>query len=238
MTLEDFSNQFDVLIDSYRRFVDFDNKMPADTLDFDEYTKSVYLTLAQNELVVSLYNGKLGTGDSFESNEETRRYLSNLVRYTTLTPITTQDNVAVRVNGNYTFSLPVDLWFITYESVNVSNPKCADNISMDVYPVTQDDYLKTKRNPFRGANDLRALRLDLADGVVEIDCKYNITSYFVKYLKKPKPIILVDLPNGLTIDGEVSKQECKLHDALHKKILQGAVVMAMQSRGVKMENSK
>ena len=46
---------------------------------------------------------------------------------------------------------------------------------MDVYPVTQDDYNKTKRNPFRGANDRRALRLDLSDGVIEIVCIFTLS---------------------------------------------------------------
>lgn len=80
MTVQEFSDGFDTLVDSYRRFKDFDNKEELDSIDFNEYEKSVYLTKAQYEVVLSLYNGKNVSGDSFEKTEETRRYLSSLVK--------------------------------------------------------------------------------------------------------------------------------------------------------------
>jgi hypothetical protein len=46
MTTEEFSNQFDVLLDSYRRFKDFDKKEELDSIEFNEYEKSLYLTQA------------------------------------------------------------------------------------------------------------------------------------------------------------------------------------------------
>ena len=39
MTTEEFSNEFDTLVSSYRRFKDFDNKEALDSLEFDEYEK-------------------------------------------------------------------------------------------------------------------------------------------------------------------------------------------------------
>ena len=57
MTVTEFSNEFDVLIDSYRRFKDFDNKENLDSLDFNEYEKSIFLTRAQEDIVTSFYNG-------------------------------------------------------------------------------------------------------------------------------------------------------------------------------------
>ena len=57
MTIAEFSNEFDVLIDSYRRFKDFDNKENLDSLDFNEYEKSIFLTRAQEDIVTSFYNG-------------------------------------------------------------------------------------------------------------------------------------------------------------------------------------
>ena len=53
MTVTEFSNEFDVLIDSYRRFKDFDNKENLDSLDFNEYEKSIFLTRAQEDIVTS-----------------------------------------------------------------------------------------------------------------------------------------------------------------------------------------
>lgn len=231
MTTQEFSDAFDTLVSSYRRFKDFDSKEILDSVEFNEYEKSYFLTKAQNEIVVSFYNGNTSSGESFESTEEQRRYLSNLVKEARLQPITNTSGLIIGIGSNSKFfTLPKDLWYITYEAVDLSDAKCKALSTMDVYPVTQDDYNRTKRNPFRGANDRRALRLDLSDGVIEIVCKYTVKDYYIRYLKKPKPIVLVNLPDNLTIDGESNKTECELHEALHQKILERAVAEALQSK--------
>lgn len=231
MTTQEFSDAFDTLVSSYRRFKDFDNKEILDSVEFNEYEKSYFLTKAQDELVIALYNGRNVSGESFESTEELRRYLSNLVKEVRLQPITNTSGLVIGIGSNSKFfTLPQDLWYITYEAVDIDGARCSALSPMDVYPVTQDDYNKTKRNPFRGANDRRALRLDLSDGVIEIVCKYIVKDYYVRYLRKPKPIVLVNMPNNLTIDGVGKKSECELHEALHQRILERAVTEALQSK--------
>ena len=231
MTTQEFSDAFDTLVSSYRRFKDFDNKEILDSVEFNEYEKSYFLTKAQDELVIALYNGRNVSGESFESTEELRRYLSNLVKEARLQPITNTSGLVIGIGSNSKFfTLPQDLWYITYEAVDIDGARCSALNPMDVYPVTQDDYNKTKRNPFRGANDRRALRLDLSDGVIEIVCKYIVKDYYVRYLRKPKPIVLVNMPNNLTIDGVGKKSECELHEALHQRILERAVTEALQSK--------
>ena len=231
MTTQEFSDAFDTLVSSYRRFKDFDNKEILDSVEFNEYEKSYFLTKAQDELVIALYNGRNVSGESFESTEELRRYLSNLVKEARLQPITNTSGLVIGIGSNSKFfTLPQDLWYITYETVDIDGARCSALSPMDVYPVTQDDYNKTKRNPFRGANDRRALRLDLSDGVIEIVCKYIVKDYYVRYLRKPKPIVLVNMPNNLTIDGVGKKSECELHEALHQRILEKAVTEAFQSK--------
>lgn len=231
MTTQEFSDAFDTLVSSYRRFKDFDNKEVLDSVEFNEYEKSYFLTKAQDELVIALYNGRNVSGESFESTEELRRYLSNLVKEVRLHPITNTSGLVIGIGSNSKFfTLPQDLWYITYEAVDIDGARCSALSPMDVYPVTQDDYNKTKRNPFRGANDRRALRLDLSDGVIEIVCKYIVKDYYVRYLRKPNPIVLVNMPNNLTIDGVGKKSECELHEALHQRILKRAVTEALQSK--------
>ena len=231
MGIEGFSNQFDVLVNSYTRFRDFDDKEPRDTIEFDEYEKSLYLTKAQEELVLSLYNGKNPYSESFEQTEEIRRYLASLVKEASLEPITTSDGRPLGMESTSKFfTLPLDLWFITYEAVIISDGKCENTSSLEVYPVRQDEYHKIKKNPFRGANDRRSLRLDLADGVVEIISKYTVTEYYVRYLKKLKPIILVNLKDT-SIDGYSEAMDCEVHESLHQRILERAVQMALQSKG-------
>lgn len=230
MTLEEFSDKFDVLVNSYGV------RSIAGDITFDEYEKSVFLTKAQEAIVLSLYNGKNPYGESFESVEENRRYLANLVASAQLLPITNSYGTPIGVSSNSSFfTLPSQLWFITYEAVTVDNGKCG-NGTLRVYPVKQDEYQAIKDNPFRGANDRRALRLDLSEGNVEIVCKYNVTTYNIRYVKKVPPIILVDLPNGLKISEESSASKCILHEALHQRILDMAVQMAVQSKGYSTTN--
>lgn len=231
MTLPEFSNQFDVLVASYRRFKDFDNRELLDSIEFNEYEKSLYLTKAQEEVVLSLYTGRNSSGDSFEETEELRRYLSNLIMEEQLEPIVTTNGKPLGIDSKSKFfTLPEDLWFITYESVLLSNPKCEGASTMEVVPVTQDEYHRIRKNPFRGANDRRALRLDLSEGNVEIVCKYDVSQYYVRYLKKLNPIVLEDMPNDLTIDGVDKATSCEVHPSLHQRILEMAVQEALRDK--------
>lgn len=54
----------------------------------------------------------------------------------------------------------------------------------------------------------------------------TIVKYLVRYVKKPRPIILADLDDGLTIKGESMQLACELDSSLHEEILQRAVELA------------
>ena len=236
MTREEFSNGFDTMLNSYSATAMFGEESTKQSIALDEYEKSLLLTKAQNELVVSLYNGRNPYGESFESTEELRRYLSNLVVEKYLKPITNTSGTPLGITSTSSFfTLPEDLWFITLESVILDNGKCRGETYMKVYPTKQDEYLNIKDNPFRGSNDRRALRLDFSEGNVEIICKYLIAVYYIRYIKKVPPIILTDLPEGLTIEKESKASDCILHEALHQKILDRAVQLALQSKGYNLQ---
>lgn len=236
MTREEFSNGFDALLNSYSDVARFGEESTRQSIALDEYEKSLCLTKAQEEIVTSLYNGKNPYGDSFESTEEMRRYLSNLVAEKYLKPITNTSGTPLGLTTTSTFfTLPEDLWFITLESVILDNGKCGGETYIKVYPTKQDEYQNIKDNPFRGANDRRALRLDLSEGNVEIICKYLIIRYYIRYIKKVPPIILTDLPDNLTIEGKRKASNCILHEALHQKILDRAVQIALQSKGYSLQ---
>ena len=228
MTTEEFSNEFDTLLNSYSTIEAF-GKTP-NTIELDEYEKSVFLTNAQEEIVIDLYNGKNPFMDSFEKTEEIRRYLSDLIR--TYTTSTKEKGYTGLSNKSVFFKLPDDLWFITYESVNLKDTElgCIDGKGILVMPITQDEYHRIKRNPFRGSNERRALRLDLSEKVVEIVSKYSIDTYLVRYLARPRPIILSKLPDNLSINGVNDKTECELNPVIHRAILERAVKRAIISR--------
>lgn len=232
MTREDFSNSFDTQLNSYAHTASFGDDTFKGDIRLDEYEKSLFLTKAQEELVLSLYNGRNSSLQGFEETEELRRYLSNLIEEKKISPIETSDGKPLGMESSSKFfTLPEDLWFITYESVIISDGKCENTTSMEVVPVRQDEYHRLKKNPFRGANDRRSLRLDLGDNNVEIVSKYKVTKYYIRYLRKVKPIILVNLSDGLEIQGESTATDCELHESLHERILEMAVMMALQSKG-------
>lgn len=228
MTNSDFSNAFDILLSSYSYPTPLGQESSASSIVLDEYEKSLFLTQAQEELVISLYTGKNTSGDTFEGTEELRRYLSSLVKDKELTPITNSSGLPLGMGSNSKFfTLPKEVWFITYESIILDNNK-----SIAVYPVKQDEYHRLKNNPFRGANNRRALRFDLSEGNIEIVSKYSVSKYYVRFISKITPIILEDLPDELTICGESKETKCIIHESLHNKILELAVYKAIQSKGL------
>lgn len=229
MTLKDFSSGFDSLLNSYSRTGSFGETRPD--IRLDEFEKSQFLTKAQEAYVESLYTGKNPYGESFEQTEELRRYLAPLVLEANLTPISTSNGLPLGVDSKSKFfTLPENTWFITYESVKISDGNCDSMTTQDVFPVRQDEYHKLKKNPFRGANNRRALRLDLSGGVVEIVSKFTVTQYYIRYMRKLKPIVLTNLGNDASIEGYSTPQDCEVHEALHQKILEMAVRMALQSK--------
>lgn len=230
MTIEEFSNEFDTLLNSYATINQFGKVENPATIELDEYEKSVFLTKAQEEIVIDLYSGKNPLGDSFEKTEEVRRYLSDLIK-----TYTTTDKKVGYVGLSKTsifFELPEDLWFITYESAGLEDSRlgCMDGEEISVIPITQDDYFRIAKNPFRGTNKRRALRLDLGNRMVEIVSEYNIARYLVRYVARPEPIILTDLPDNLSINQISTKTECELNPVIHRAILERAVKLAIISR--------
>lgn len=221
MTTEEFSNEFDVLLNSYIT-------INQDSFKLDEYEKSVLLTESQEAVIKELYSGKLA-GEGFEETEEIRRGLDSLVNTLELT---SEDISKPKMSDkSQFFQLPPDIWFITYESALLSDESlgCKNNTRVMVIPIRQDEYHSVESNPFRGPSDKRVLRIDTGSSIVELISKYNIKSYFVKYLSKPKPIILQDISNeNLTINGEKLKMGCKLNESLHRTILEGAVALAIK----------
>ena len=221
MTTEEFSNEFDVLLNSYIT-------INQDSFKLDEYEKSVLLTESQEAVIKELYSGKLA-GEGFEETEEIRRGLDSLVNTLELT---SKDISKPKMSDkSQFFQLPPDIWFITYESALLSDESlgCKNNTRVIVIPIRQDEYYSVESNPFRGPSDKRVLRIDTGSSIVELISKYNIKSYFVKYLSKPKPIILQDISNeNLTINGEKLKMGCKLNESLHRTILEGAVALAIK----------
>ena len=236
MTIQEFSNAFDTLLNSYNTQAAYGEQASKREIVLDEYEKSVLLTQAQEEIVVNLYNGRNPYGAAFEGTEELRRYLESLVKTKKYLSEDATESTGVNENSVF-FKLPNDIAFITLEQVTFDDELlgCYDGSVASVYPVTQDEYEKVKNNPFRGPTKYKVIRLDPGDNLVELVSKYKIGTYLLRYLSRPNPIILEDLPNELTVNGKNTERECELNPILHDTILTRAVQLALQSKGVSVE---
>ena len=222
MTNKEFSDGFSTLLNSF-------GITPNITLD--EYEKSTFLTNAQEQLIIDIYSGRnIIYGKSFEQTEEIRRYLSNLVEtYETSTKVTGKLGLS---KDSVFFEIPQDTWFITYEVAFLKDSRlgCLDGIEASVVPLPQDDLYRAKDNPFRGPSKDRVLRLDIKSELAELISKYNVDKYLMRYISQPTPIILVDLPDGLSINGVSTESECELNPVVHRAILERAVQLAIISK--------
>lgn len=239
MTVQEFSDQFDTLVASYRRFKDFDSQETLDSVDFNEYEKSVFLSKAQEDIVKELYSGKY-TQESFESTEERRRELETLVVQKTYQDEDKQESDTLQ-DSKYihtVFNLPDKCLYIVYEQVSQSTDNtCLNNLIADVVPTTHDEYWRVRNNPFKGPSNKRVLRLDNKESQVELVSKNNIGTYIIRYIKRPDPIVLVNLQDE-SIDGVNIAQTCKLPEFIHRNILERAVRLALASKITNKDNGE
>lgn len=228
MNIQEFSNSFDTLLQSY---ITKDNFGEQNTLAFDEYEKSIFLTKAQEQIVLELYQ-------ELEQSEEVRKYLSNLIKTDNYVPVGEQDETLINNNfKSYKVKISNNILFMIYEQCTLSDENnCINNKIVSVVPTIHDDLDKVLKNPFKSPNNRKVIRLDF-DNKIELISKYNISNYKVRYLKKPNPIILVALEDNLSINnGDTKVSNGETNPILHERIVQRAVQLAVQSK-VKSNNA-
>lgn len=218
MTTREFRIEFDTL---------YDNITSGAAPGLDDYERSYFLSKAQDELVKTWYDKR------FEQSERIRRTLDNLVSTTSTTKIGTGERF---ITETELFSLPDDVQYILAERVELP-----DSTSIYVKPIKVDDINIAINNPFQRPSVKRiekfALRLDRGlEGntrVVELLLfDSDIEKYIVRYLRKPKAIILSDLTEiggGLSIEGETNETQCELDSSVHRDIIDRAVELALEA---------
>lgn len=72
---------------------------------------------------------------------------------------------------------------------------------------------------------------NIADEIKKTSGATQSIAYRVRYVQRPDPIVLVDLPNNLTIDGFDEETQCSLNPIVHMDILNKAVEIAITTRG-------
>ena len=191
MNVQEFSNSFDTLLQPYIAKESFSEQ---NNLAFDEYEKSIFLTKAQEQIVLELYQ-------ELEQSEEVRKYLSNLIKTDNYVPIGEQDETLINNNfKSYKVEINNDILFMIYEQCTLNDENnCINNKIVSVVPTIHDDLAKVLNNPFKSPNSRKVIRLDF-DNKIELISKYSISNYKVRYLKKPNPIILITLEDNLSIN--------------------------------------
>ena len=228
MDVQELSNLFDTLLQPY---ITKDVNGNQNNLAFDEYEKSIFLTKAQEQIVLELYQ-------ELEQSEEVRKYLSNLIKTDNYVPVGEQDETLINNNfKSYKVEISNDILFMIYEQCTLSDENnCINNKIVSVVPTIHDDLDKVLKNPFKSPNSRKVIRLDF-DNKIELISKYNISNYKVRYLKKPNPIILVTLEDNLSINnGDTKVSNGETNPILHERIVQRAVQLAVQSK-VKSNNA-
>lgn len=217
MTVSEFSDQFDVLYNNITS-----NQAPG----LDEYEKSVFLTKAQEELVKNYFSPKGNPHqDGFDDSPKRQADFSTLMKTATLSTTTgTKFDQRSRL-----YSYPSDVFIVLNEQLYVGSTPYV------IVPISFTEYDRLMTKPYKYPPKYQAWRLITNQGsstpTVEIIGVFatGTPTYSMRYIKRPEPIILVDLSsiqNSLTIQGRSAAMTSTLPEEIHEEILQRAVELA------------
>lgn len=229
MTTQEFSNEFDVL---------YGNIVGGNAPALDEYEKSIFLTKAQSEILKEYFNARVDNTDGGFDGSQKRQYdFSNLITTVQLPSVSTSSTKLDIRSGCYSF--PTDYFLSVNEIVSITDTRKQYSVT----PITYAEYQRLMAKPYPYPPKNIVWRVFTSTTTV-IDSKKNSKNvpvaelignidtsatpkYILRYVKKPSPIILVDLSNdNLSIDGETSIATSTLPVELHKDILERAVTLA------------
>lgn len=217
MTNPEFSNEFDIL---------FNNIMSNQAPGLDEYEKSVFLTKAQDEIVKSYFLPQTNKSmQGFDGNEKRQIDFSTLLKVAKYSSLTTGGGFDSRASVT---TIADDILMIVNENLTVTRNN--KTVVLTVVPINYEEYNRLMSKPFKRPIKYQAWRLlqndssnkaELIAGVGD-----TLVSYQIRYVKRPRAIILSDLEDGVSLDGRTTAQECELDPILHHEVLQRAVELA------------
>lgn len=212
MTLEEFSTEFDVLYNSITS-----NAAPG----FNDYEKSVLLTLAQEELIKSYFVANNNTtGVGLDGSQKRHYDFSTLIKIKSLKNIvydiiTARDKVNIpflKKERNAIFLIPNDVFLILNEHL------IAKDNNYIVFPISYDTYNLLMSKPFPYPNKRQAWRLDSSiDGevaalkVIHVSDDKDISSKNITFESiYHKPLnIEINIKNGNILSDFVVVSESK-----------------------------
>lgn len=261
MTTQEFSNTFDTLLNSYSIQSNFGEGASKADVTLDEYEKSVLLTQAQDLVVKSyFYSNQNSQGQGFDDSERRQVDFSSLIKVTTLSPVEygSGEEAPIFDDRGIIYQMPpkivngspvngtTDVLFILNEKLVVEDSNKKENYV--IVPLNYKEYDREMSKAYSQPLKKQAWRLfqnqsagfDVQSELIPIwDISEELTAdtptktavYKIRYVKRPDPIVLVNLPDGLSIDGVTVQTECTLNPTLHVDILNRAVELALTTRG-------
>lgn len=209
----------------------------------EPYEVSVFLTRGQNQLVADIFDPRAnGMRVGFDGSIIRQSDFSTLVKSDTMKPYSqdgssdggSDESTEVFDNRETTrrFYYPSDMFLSLNEEVfeTVGNKKKV----YVVVPISFDEYARLMTQVYKYPAKGQAWRLINTYGddkiCAELIARFDddgSLDYRVRYVRKPKPIILEDLtPLELTIDGEDQPMMTELPEHLHLEIINRAVALA------------
>lgn len=225
MTTQEFSNEFDVL---------YNNIMSNQAPGLDEYEKSVFLTKAQLEILKNYFNPKGNKyGQGFDENAKRQIDFSTLITAAKPSQYTPEGGYVKFDDRSQLYKMPQDILLM----LNETGINTVDGVKrlISIIPMNYEEYARLMSKPWKQPLKNQGWRLFQSTGGVdfisEVVIKYNssLADYKIRYVKRPKPIILANLADeysNVSIEGINTITECELDPILHPEILQRAVELA------------
>ena len=129
--------------------------------------------------------------------------------------------------------MPSDILFVLNETA--LNTVDGVNRLINIVPINFDEYSRIMSKPYKQPLKNQGWRLFQSTGGVDfiseviVKTGSTLTNYKVRYVRRPKPIILTNLADtysNVSIEGLTTVTECELDPILHPEILQRAVELA------------
>lgn len=269
MTIQEFSNTFDTLLNSYNTQSQFGEQASKREIVLDEYEKSVLLTQAQDIIVKSYFDGSLNQqGQGMDDSARRQMDFSSLIKIAELNPLDPNETeIQTFDDRGIVYQLPrkvvdgtevegtTDVLFILNEKLTQVCTKGQQRVEQwrkdfVIVPISYKEYDREMSKPYAQPLKKQAWRLfqNQATGFdinSELIPRFNVKEeasggavptyksfvYKIRYVKRPQPIVLEDLPNNLEIDGVTTESECELNPIIHMDILNKAVELAIATRG-------
>ena len=200
----------------------------------DEYEKSVFLTKAQLEILKNYFNPKGNKyGQGFDENAKRQIDFSTLITVTKPTEYSPSGGYVKFDDRSQLYKMPQDILLM----LNETGINTVDGVKrlVSIIPMNYEEYARLMSKPWKQPLKNQGWRLFQSTGGVdfisEVVIKYNstLTDYKIRYVKRPKPIILANLADeysNVSIEGLNTVTECELDPILHPEILQRAVELA------------